>query len=611
MNVSITAGDSCLCRLPSGGLRLLLIWLLAAVAGTMPVVAQQYQVQVYALEDGKPVISGPAVPPENPVDAATAFSFVQSVVPALQQQGYLAASVDSIYIGEGKYEVWLFTGMHYKWAAISLDGIPEQVLLQTAIQKTRLSGKALRPEHLASLSGKLLDWSEQNGYPFATVWLDDIEIRTDGGVRGTLRMDQGVLQKIDTVIIHGEVSVSRNYLLRYLELKQGMPYNEKKLRQLSQRLHDIPFLQEAAPWTMMFGVGGNKLHLYLKEKKANQLDALIGLLPNNMETGKLMLTADVQLAFQNILAQGESISASYQNLQYRSPRFKTEVVYPYIPGLPVGLDFRFDLFKKDTAFRRTMFQAGIRYQLGGSDYIRVFFQQQSNRLITTDTAWIRANKRLPEDADIQASGGGVEWVLQKTDYRLNPRKGWEAAFSMAGLVRKIRKNDVVTGMSDVSGFRFDSLYDTLVQRRHQLRVTGSLSGYLPLYQELVLRTAYNGGWISGKHLFRNELFQIGGFRLLRGFDEQSIFVSQYHVLTAELRLLIGRNAHVYLFSDNAYIESAFHDTWHADMYNGFGAGTSMETRSGIFTLSYALGRNSANPVQFRQSKIHFGYVAYF
>jgi hypothetical protein len=46
-------------------------------------------------------------------------------------------------------------------------------------------------------------------------------------------------------------------------------------------------------------------------------------------------------------------------------------------------------------------------------------------------------------------------------------------------------------------------------------------------------------------------------------------------------------------------------------YHGFGIGTSLETKSGIFSLAYALGQSFQEPLQVRRSKIHFGYVAYF
>lgn len=571
--------------------------------------AQEYRLRLLDIETG--VSRGDLPVPDKPVDAAAAWSFIHKLIPEMHEKGYLAASVDSIYIGEGIYDIYLFTGERYQWADISLARIPEHILLETAVHKHTWEGKPVRPGQLAAFSEKLLNWADDHGYPFARVWLDQVRIASGGGVYGVMQLDKGPVQRIDTVVVHGDVTVSRHYLLRYLDIKQGMPYQEKKLSQLSRRLAELRFLEESAPWEMEFNISGNELHLYLKEKKANQMDALLGLLPNHGETGKLLLTADIQLAFRNILAQGEAISVVYQNLQYRSPRFRAEMVLPYFPGTPVGLDAQFDLYKKDTSFRRTLFQAGLRYQTTASDYIRVFFQQQSNRLISIDTSWIRANKRLPEDADVQATGGGVEWVINRTDYRLNPRKGWEAGLKITGLARRIRQNDLITGMKGDGGFEFASLYDTLMQRQYQLQLTGMLQYYFPLGRAFVLKTFYQGGWVSGKFLFRNELYQIGGFRLLRGFDEQSIFASQYHIGGLELRLLMGKNAYVYLFSDNGYVETAFQESFYADLYNGFGIGTSMETRSGLFTLSYALGRNSMFPAQFRQSRIHFGYLAYF
>jgi outer membrane protein assembly factor BamA len=349
----------------------------------------------------------------------------------------------------------------------------------------------------------------------------------------------------------------------------------------------------------------------LREKKANQLDAIIGLLPNSTETGKFLLTVDAQFAFRNILGQGEGISVSYQSLQYKSPRLKADVIYPYLFGTPFGVEGHFDLYKKDTSFRRTSFQAGVRYQLSPTDYLRVFYQNQSNRLITIDTGYVRSNKKLPENIDVAANGAGLEISFNRTDYRLNPRKGWEASISTSALVRRIRKSDAITGLRDGTGFSYGSLYDSLLDRQYQYLISGHVSNYQPLGRKAVFKTAYNGGWVGGKSLFRNELYQIGGFRLLRGFDEQSIFTNQYHVLSLELRLLLDQNSYFYLFSDNGYIISDFSGFYKDDIYNGFGMGTTLETKSGLFTISYGLGRNSANPIQFRESKIHFGYIAYF
>jgi hypothetical protein len=44
---------------------------------------------------------------------------------------------------------------------------------------------------------------------------------------------------------------------------------------------------------------------------------------------------------------------------------------------------------------------------------------------------------------------------------------------------------------------------------------------------------------------------------------------------------------------------------------GFGVGFSVDTRAGIFTINYALGKQFDNPILFKSAKIHFGITAVF
>lgn len=573
--------------------------------------AQSYSVRVYTVDNNKLLLDQLVKPSEQFSNSAAALAFIKDIVPTLQGKGYLSASVDSISLNATAYDIYVFTGRLYRWANVSFDSIPQGTLVLSALKKTQWAGRALNPKQVANVSEQLLDWAENNGYPFARVWLNVEKINENGGVSGNFIMDKGALQKIDTIKVAGDVKLSPVFLSRYLELRQGDVYNEKKIRNISNRLKELPFVAEAAPWTFEFNASENSLDLYLKEKKANQLNAIIGLLPNNQETGKFLLTVDALFAFHNILSQGESISLSYQNLQYKSPRLKADLIYPYLFNTPFGVDAHFDLFKKDTSFRRTTFQAGVRYQLTATNYLRAFYQNQSNRLITIDTGFVKAHKRLPDNVDVSANGGGIELGMNQTDYRISPRRGWEMRLTASALLRHVRKSDAITDLSDASGFNYSGLYDTLIKRQYQYFVSGNVSYYIPVAKRMVFKSSYDGGWVGGENLFRNELYQIGGFRLLRGFDEQSIFTNQYHVISLELRLLLDQNSYFYLFSDNGYVESNFNGFSKSDFYNGFGLGTTLETKSGLFTISYALGRNSENSVQFRQSKIHFGYVAFF
>ena len=66
-----------------------------------------------------------------------------------------------------------------------------------------------------------------------------------------------------------------------------------------------------------------------------------------------------------------------------------------------------------------------------------------------------------------------------------------------------------------------------------------------------------------------------------------------------------------MFFDWAYVEQRLKDSFNNDFPFGFGAGLNFETKAGIFGLSYALGKQNNNPIDFKSAKIHFGYVNIF
>ena len=112
-------------------------------------------------------------------------------------------------------------------------------------------------------------------------------------------------------------------------------------------------------------------------------------------------------------------------------------------------------------------------------------------------------------------------------------------------------------------------------------------------------------------MFDNELIRIGGLFTLRGFDEESIFATFYSIATVEYRYILEQNSFLYLFFDGAYYEKDNVKGYVSDRPIGFGAGMSFDTKAGIFSISYALGKQFDNPILFRSAKIHFGFINYF
>ena len=114
-----------------------------------------------------------------------------------------------------------------------------------------------------------------------------------------------------------------------------------------------------------------------------------------------------------------------------------------------------------------------------------------------------------------------------------------------------------------------------------------------------------------RNIFKNELFQIGGYKLLRGFDEESQYLSQFVVGTAEFRYLVGQDSYFYAFTDGGWGRNNSQNTKVSYTYIGTGLGLAFQTKAGIFNLAWAIGKRSDLEFNLRQSKIHFGFASYF
>ena len=107
------------------------------------------------------------------------------------------------------------------------------------------------------------------------------------------------------------------------------------------------------------------------------------------------------------------------------------------------------------------------------------------------------------------------------------------------------------------------------------------------------------------------MFRIGGFKLLRGFDEESIYANSYSVATAEYHYLLARNSGFYGFTDFGWANYNVNDVRFDHTYIGFGIGLSLETNTGIFSISLAEGKRDDSKLNFQQSKIHLGFISLF
>ncbi len=87
----------------------------------------------------------------------------------------------------------------------------------------------------------------------------------------------------------------------------------------------------------------------------------------------------------------------------------------------------------------------------------------------------------------------------------------------------------------------------------------------------------------------------------RGLNAESIFASTFSIVNVEYRYLLEENSFLFAFFNGAYYENKAVNRNIVDRPFGFGAGMSFETKAGIFSISYALGKQFDNPIEFRSA----------
>src|SRR4030095_13537807 len=377
------------------------------------------------------------------------------------------------------------------------------------------------------------------------------------------------------------------------------------------------FVEEEQPSNMSLLGTGSVLNLYLKQKRSSQVNALIGFLPKNdqLSSKKLLITGEANINLRNAFGGGEALGLNWQQLQVKSPRLNIYYRHPYLFRSPLGVDFAFDMLRKASTYLNINLNLGGSYVLSESESGRLFLQHFQTILSQggLNDAKVIVTRTLPDIADLKTVAIGVEFEKNKTNYRLNPRSGYE--FKLGGLAgsKKIKKNNEILELKDPSdpSFDFDALYDTVKLKSYQLRMISSVAKYFPMGRQGTFKIGISGGAILSDNIYKNELFQIGGYKLLRGFDEESQYLSQYAVGTLEYRYLIGQNSFFFGFVDGGWGRNNSQSSKYSHTYIGTGLGLALETKAGIFNLAWAVGKRDDTPFNLRQSKIHFGFVNYF
>lgn len=522
---------------------------------------------------------------------------INSICFSLINEGYITASLDSLKHDSSNYKAFISIGKKFTWVNLMYNQIHEDVITKLGYNEHFFSKRPFKYNELAQLMEKLISYYENNGYPFALAKLDSIQIDSQQ-ISAQLVIEKNIFIQLDSLIIEGNAAINEKFLTRYLNIKNGMPYNEASFQSISKKINQLPFLFETKPAILKLTNKQNKLFLFLDKKNASQFDGIVGILPD--EKGKTIFTGDVKIKLVNaVLKNGETFDINWRRLQTETQDLKARVIYPYLFGLPIGVDYNIKLYKKDTTFIDVGNTLAFNYYYSGLNYIKTFYKQRNANLIST--SGLIALTVLPEYADITTKSYGLGFFYEKLDYKFNPKKG--ISINTQGSIgsRIIKKNPKLN----------DVAYTNVALNSSQYQLEGDVIGFIKLYKNNILKLSAQYATLFGNTIYKNELYRIGGLRTLRGFDEESIYASTYFIPTIEYRFLFEKNSNLFVFIEGAWYENKSNNLNIKDTPISLGAGINFDTKAGIFNLGYALGNQFGNGFDLRTGKIHAGLTALF
>ena len=546
------------------------------------------------------------------IDSAKCMQKINQFINKLAEQSYLTAGVSNIRFNDSLCMVTINIGNSYKWIKLSGGNIPEDIITASGWRQNLFYNQLFNYQVYVQKIVQIISYLEQNGYPFAQIKLDSVEVLSDG-ISAVLNLDKGDLVKFDTIEIIGDASIKSWYVAKYLGIKKDALYNEQILKRMDARLSQLSYIQTTRPSLIYFVGATAKPVVYLTNKKSSSIDGIIGFAPSSDNNkNKLLITGEANLKLQNLFGTGKGFDLAFRSFLSGSQELKTRITWPYIARSNIGVDYELNLLKFDSTFLDVKHDIGLQYRFVGSDYVKVFYNIQNTSLLNVDTNAVKLTKALPVSNDLKVNLYGLSAKFVRYDYFLNPRKGFGFDVSAAVGSKQIIRNPTLDAIkfTQTDG-SVKSLYDSIKLSSTQYRLLFKGDVFIPLTQRSTIRVEGNCGHVQSPVLFFSELFRLGGIRTLKGFDEQAIFASSYGIINTEIRYLLQQNSHVMLFWNGAWYQNTIRKPIIEDTPYGFGAGLNFETGAGIFSLYYAVGKQFNNSIEFNKAKIHFGFVNYF
>ncbi|OFX26365.1 MAG: hypothetical protein A2V77_12755 [Anaeromyxobacter sp. RBG_16_69_14] len=476
---------------------------------------------------------------------------VLRVVELYRADGFLDAAHEGTRIaldaraGLVDVELRLREGVRTRVEAVAFEG-NRAVSLPELVKEARISpGDPLAFGAVEATRAALLALYGRRGYLYARV--ADVEDLSPDHARATVRfrVEEGPQVRIGTVVVSGARRTRQDVVRETLDLHPGEVYDPDAaarsqtallrlgvFRSVGLRLAnaDVPDATKdlnvelaERPWrTLAPGIGFSL---------ANGPRAFVELVQPNLFGRALELASRVKVNYPIATLFGKEIRPDAKELDRKDGfdrvegRAEVGLHYPRVRFLGLGLEARADavaerLHRLAYDLSRGSVVFGIDFPWTNRVTLSLQWEPEVDHIVKTNTA----QTLTLVDVERLRFGEGIT-TLQSVrpvlaiDYRdnsLHPRRGWLAT-GTADYVRSI-------------GGKGERLLFGLVHGSdvftHMLKLTGTVSGYLPVAPRSVLALSLRGGRVvpldSASQTILPKRFYLGGATTMRGYSEEEM-----------------------------------------------------------------------------------------
>lgn len=535
---------------------------------------------------------------------SAAYLTLSKLVNSVQEEGYFAAHILSDTLVNDTLFASVALGKQFEWAYLQPGNLDILAQEKSGFREKFFINKPFRYNEVTVLFNSLLKHAENTGYPFASVSLANISM-AGHKIYADIHYQPGPKITFGRLQVTGNAKVKSSFLEAYFNMLPGSSYDERKIKQIPAMLKELPFLSLNAPVEVTFQNETADVILNVSEMKSNRADGLINFLPAEGKERSLLLTGELNIQLNNLWQSGKEFMLRWRRLQVASQQLELNYLHSRIFRLPLDAGVYFNMLKEDTLFynRKLSFQLGLPF---GTKHITTTINWQSSRLLKGS---FPTDETLTADmADFDFSGVSIAFNHQNTDHKYYPKRGYRLL-----LEGEIGKKKILPGISAALDRSRQALAEPVSVSQQALRISAEY--YQKLGKNWVLFHKLSGAGVFGRKIFVNDMYRIGGIHSLRGFYDNFFFASQYGLSNLELRLLFEQTketySHLFVFYDQAYMQRNTVVAHTKDYPIGLGAGISLSTSAGAFSLVYGVGKSALQPFNVQSAKVHFGYISRF